>query len=157
MGSRMARHDGIISWIWILFGIGLCLESWIIGLGSLSEPGTGFMPFIVGLGIIILAILHLLESAIIKGKRPAERASPWSGIQWKPVVYTLIVILAYILMLPKLGYLIATSFAMIFLLKSGKAMSWTVAIFVGILTSAISYLIFGIWLNVSFPRGLFHF
>lgn len=153
----MEKYDRIISWIWILLGIGLCIESSIIGLGSVSEPGTGFMSFVVGLVIIILAILMRFE--FTKGERggPARRISLWSNTDWKRVIYIIVLLLVYILSLPKLGYLIATFLVLVLLLKSGEPVKWPAAIILGILASAISYLIFGVWLHVSLPRGILYF
>ena len=154
----MERYDRIISLIWIALGIGQCMESWVLlGLGSVSEPGTGFMPFVVGLVIIVLSVILLLESSIEVKKNPRRKVSLWSDTHWRRVIYIVILLLAYALLLPKLGYLIATFLVLVFLLKSGEPIKWPAAIIVGILTSTISYLVFGIWLSVSFPGGILSF
>lgn len=153
----MERYDRIISLIWIALGIGQCMESWVLGLGSMSEPGTGFIPFVVGLVIIVLSAILLLESSIEVKKNPGRKVSRWSDTHWRRVIYIVILLLAYALLLPKLGYLIATFLVLVFLLKSGEPIKWPAAIIVAILTSTISYLVFGIWLSVSFPKGILSF
>lgn len=153
----MERYDRIFSFIWIALGVAQCVESITFGLGSVSEPGTGFMPFVMGLVMILLAVSLLLEAAFTLKKGPLHKISPWSEVHWERVVYITILLLAYSFLLPKLGYLIATFLVMVFLLKSGEPVKWPAAILVGALTSGLSYLIFGIWLNVSFPRGILSF
>ncbi len=153
----MGRYDRIISLIWIVLAIGLCVESLALGLGSVMEPGTGFMPFIMGLVMIVLAVAVFLESHFEIRNLPPKKVSFWADVYWKRVVYIAILLLAYAVLLPKLGFLIATFLVMVFLLKSGEPIKWPAAILVGLLTSGISYVIFDFWLQVSFPRGILSF
>ena len=153
----MERYDRIFSFIWIALGVAQCGEAVNLGLGSVSEPGTGFMPFVLGLVMILLAVSLLLEATFTIKKNPQKKTSLWSEVYWKRVFYITLLLLSYALLLPKLGYLIATFLVMVFLLKSGEPVKWPAAILMGALTSGLSYLIFGIWLNVSFPRGMLSF
>jgi len=155
----MERYDRFISVVWVVLGIGQCVESWALGLGSVTEPGTGFMPFIMGIGMIVLAIALFIES--FWGWRKKESLSKniplWRDVHWTRVVYITIIMLAYAVFLPRLGYLLDTFLLMVFLLKSGEPIGWPTAVIVGALTSGFSYLLFGVWLNVSFPPGILPF
>jgi hypothetical protein len=153
----MARSDRFISFLWVALGVFQCSESISLGLGNVMEPGTGFMPFVMGLVMIGLAIALFLESYFEMRKKPTQKVSPWSEVYWKRVVYIAIIMLAYAVFLPKLGYLLDTFLVMVFLLKSGEPIKWPTAIVVGAVTAGFSYVLFGIWLNVSFPTGLLSF
>jgi putative tricarboxylic transport membrane protein len=153
----MARFDRIFGFIWVALGVFQCIESSSLGLGSVMEPGPGFMPFVMGFVMIALAIALFLESSFEMRKRPTGGVSIWSDVYWKRVVYIAVIMLAYAVLLPRLGYLLDTFLAMVFLLKSGEPIKWPTAIFVGALTAGFSYVLFGVWLNVSFPRGLLSF
>ena len=153
----MARFDRIFSLIWIAIGVFQCAESFSLGLGSIMEPGPGFMPFVAGLVMIALGIALFWESQIEMKKKPLPRVSLWSEVYWQRVVYITVIMLVYAIFLPRLGYLLATFVMMVLLLKSGEPIRWPTAIFVGALTAAFSYVLFGIWLNVSFPRGVLTF
>jgi len=153
----MARFDRIFSIIWIALGVFQCAESISLGLGSVMEPGTGFMPFAMGLVMIGLAIALFLESYYEMRKKPSPKVSLWSEVYWKRVVYITAIMLSYAVLLPKLGFLLDTFLVMVFLLKSGEPVKWPAAIVVGALTAVVSYVIFGVWLNVSFPVGLLSF
>jgi len=153
----MARFDRIFSFFWVALGVFQCTESLSLGLGSVMEPGTGFMPFVMGLIMIALAIALFLESSIEMRKKPTAKVSLWSDVYWKRVAYITVIMLAYAVLLPKLGYLLDTFVMMVFLLKSGEPVKWPTAIFVGAMTAGFSYVLFGVWLNVSFPRGLLNF
>lgn len=153
----MARLDRIFSFIWIALGIFQCSESISLGLGNVMEPGTGFMPFVMGLVMIGLAIALFLESYFELRKNPGQKISLWSEVYWKRVVHITVIMLIYAVLLPKLGFLLDTFLVMVFLLKSGEPVKWPAAIVVGALTAVVSYVIFGVWLNVSFPTGLLSF
>ena len=153
----MARFDRIFSFIWFALGVFQCVESFSLGLGSFMEPGTGFMPFVLGLVMMILAFALFWESYLTIRKNPAAKISLWSEVYWKRVVYIAVSMLAYAVLLPKLGYLLDTFLVMVLLLKSGEPIKWPTAIIVGALTAGFSYMLFGVWLNVSFPRGLLSF
>lgn len=155
----MERYDRIISVIWGVLGLVQCIQSWALGLGSVSEPDSGFMPFIMGLGMVVLAIALFIESSWGWGKMKSitKNISPWGGVYWKRVVYIAIIMLVYAVLLTTLGFLLDTFLLMVFLLKSGETIRWPTAVAVGALTAGFSYLIFGVWLNVAFPPGILSF
>jgi putative tricarboxylic transport membrane protein len=134
----MARHDPVFALIWIALGIFLCAESSSLGLGGIMEPGPGFMPFVMGSVMIGLAIALFLETYFRTRKIPSKKISPWSDVHWKRVVYVAVVMLAYAVLLSRLGYLLDTFILMVFLLRSGASVKWPAAIFAGALTSGFS-------------------
>ncbi len=152
----MERYDRIFSFIWIVVGFTQCLASVSLGLGEVVEPGTGFMPFVIGLLMIVLGIALFLEASAVL-RKGAKKVAIWSDVHWKRVVYIILILTAYAVLLPRIGYLIGTFLVMVFLLKSGEPVKWISAVVVGVLASGLSYVIFGMWLNVSFPRGIFSF
>jgi hypothetical protein len=153
----MERYDRIFSFIWITLGVVQCIESVVLGLGSVSEPATGFMPFIMGIVLILLAGFLFIEASVELKKKPGLRVSVWADVYWKRVVYIVLLMTGYAVLLPKLGFLVGTLLVMVFLMKSGESVKWPVAILIGLATAFISYMIFGVWLKVSFPRGILSF
>jgi putative tricarboxylic transport membrane protein len=153
----MERHDRWLSFIWMGLGLAQCFESWKLGLGNVSEPESGFMPFLLGLVIIALSTFILVESFITLQKSPEARTSLWSEVDWKRILRVSLFLLGYAVLLPKLGYLVATFLLTVFMLKSGEPMKWSLCLLIGLLTSVLTYWIFGIWLSVPFPQGVLSF
>lgn len=153
----MERSDRIFSFLWIVLGISQCVGSISLGLGQITEPGTGFMPFIMGLVMIVLGVALLIEASSLLKKDYVKKISIWSEVSWKKVLYVILILVVYPIVLPKLGYLITTFLVMVLLIKSGESVKWKTAIFSGILASGFSYVIFGVWLNVPFPKGFLNF
>jgi putative tricarboxylic transport membrane protein len=153
----MEKYDRIFSFLWIALGIFQCVESVSLGLGNVMEPGTGFMAFVMGLVIIGLAVALFLESYFAMKKNPPRKLSLWTDVYWRRVLLISAIMLVYAILLPKLGYLLDTFLVMVFLLKSGEPIRWPTAIVVGAITAGFSYVLFGVWLSVSFPPGILSF
>ncbi len=153
----MERYDRWLSLIWMALGLGQCIESWRLGLGSVSEPESGFMPFVLGLGIIALSTILWVESFLSLKRMPGQKTSAWAEADWRRILWVSLLLLGYALLLPKLGYLLATFLLTVFLLKSGEPMKWPASLLIGLLTSGLTYWIFGVWLSVPFPRGFLSF
>jgi putative tricarboxylic transport membrane protein len=153
----MERYDRWLSLIWMALGLGQCIESWRLGLGSLSEPESGFMPFVMGLGIIALSTILWVESFLSLKRMPGQTTSAWAEVDWRRILWVSLLLLGYALLLPKLGYLLATFLLTVFLLKSGEPMKWPACLLIGLLASGLTYWVFGVWLSVPFPRGFLSF
>ena len=78
-------------------------------------------------------------------------------MNWDKVVLVLILLFIYALLLPILGYLIAT-FGLMTLLFGivGKTKLWIRAV-AGIITVLATYIIFYVWLEVQLPKGILGF
>jgi putative tricarboxylic transport membrane protein len=153
----MERYDRWLSLVWMALGLGQCFESWRLGLGTVSEPESGFMPFVLGLVIILLAGLLFLESYVAWKHAPARKGSLWAEVHWRRILWVSLLLLGYSLLLPKIGYLVATFLLTVFLLRGAEPMKWVTTLVIGFLTSVITYYVFGVWLSVPFPRGILSF
>jgi putative tricarboxylic transport membrane protein len=148
----MNRTEQILPLVWIAVAIWVCIGSVNLQLGSFSEPGPGFLPFGAGLFLGIMAIIRLIQGAL--GQFEEEGDSPWTKVNWKKVVLILISLFIYTFLLPWLGYLIATFLLMLFFFTFLKKMRWWVVLGYSLSVILISYLVFGVWLLVQFPRGI---
>jgi hypothetical protein len=57
----------------------------------------------------------------------------------------------YAVILNRVGYLVSTFLLMLFLFKGIEPHGWTTAIIATIITTACSYILFGVWLGTQFP------
>jgi len=147
------RYDRVGGVIWMALGTALGIGSIKLGLGTLHRPGPGFMPFLAGslLGLLGLALL-LSKTQEGSEKKRGEEISLRKF--WEKGVYALIVSFLYILLLEPLGFLIATLLLIFALQKIMGARKWFVPISISFLAVGVSYLIFIVWLRISFPSGV---
>jgi len=130
----------------------ICLGSVKMGIGKLSEPGPGLMPFGGGilLGILSLADLLLRNSSRIKGDEIG-----FKGVRWGRLFLSIAPLFAFTLLLPILGYLITTFLVMLSLYKCIEPQKWWVALSAALLSTILTYLLFGVALKTFFPEGIF--
>ena len=149
----MKKYDRGSSLFWLLLSIFICTQSLRMGIGTARHPGMGFMTFgsSVLLGILSLVIFFrtFLQNET-SGTTPIL-----SNIGWKKLIFVVIALLIYSLLLPILGYLIATFLLMSFLFWVKEGMKWRWILGSSFLTTLVTYIVFSKWLNCQFPDGLF--
>jgi len=123
-----------------------------MGIGKLNEPGPGLMPFggSILLGILSLADLLLRNASGLEGDEIG-----FKGVRWSRLFLIIITLFAFTLLLPILGYLITTFVVMLFLYKCIEPQKWWVALSCALLSTILTYLLFGVALKTFFPEGIF--
>ena len=141
------------SLFWLIAGVAICISAYDISLGSLTNPGPGLFPFLVGVGLFVLSTANLFinmrktlqfgdkdEADEIKGKTD--------------VVMVLVALLTYALTLDYLGFLIGTCLFLAFLLHMTGSQPWYIVFFGSVVGSLVIYVIFKIWIETPLPTGL---
>ena len=123
------------------------------GFGSLSEPGVGFITFFAGAILALLSLLLFLSSFREKEK-PADLRELWAGLDVKKALYVLMLLVVYPVLLRPAGFPLST-FVLLFLLfrVKGSYGIWT-TLLASFFVTAVSYLVFQVWLQVQLPRGI---
>jgi hypothetical protein len=138
----------------VLFAAGVMTALWSLkyGFGSLSEPGVGFITFFAGAILALLALLLFFSS--FRGKKTAGLRELWAGLDTTKVLYVLGLLVAYAVLLRPGGFPLCT-FILLFLLfrVKGSYRTWTMVL-VSFFVTAVSYLVFQVWLQVQLPRGI---
>ncbi|MCL2669767.1 MAG: tripartite tricarboxylate transporter TctB family protein [Syntrophaceae bacterium] len=132
-----------------VFFLGLSIftlwESLRAGLGTLREPGSGFISFCAG------AVLAALSLAIVfQGWR---RREPREG-HARRTLLAMFALLAFSLLLDILGFFIATFLLVASLLQIGESRKWWLQAGISALVVFLVYVVFGVWLQLPFPEGL---
>jgi putative tricarboxylic transport membrane protein len=149
-----------------IFLIGLsvvvCIYSIKIGIGSPSNPGSGFMPLIAGLSFGILSLLQIAKLYFVKKSKlkttnGETKEEAKKGESKKKIILVIVSLVAYSIIMPKLGYLISTFFLIIFLLRIGNGMKWRFILPSSLFITLSTYLIFDRWLSCRFPVGIFQY
>ncbi|HSB81433.1 MAG TPA: tripartite tricarboxylate transporter TctB family protein [Candidatus Methylomirabilis sp.] len=158
----MKKADALLAGIVLLIGIGYEGMAWRMPRGSISYPGPGYFPVIVGLFLILTAAGCVIQSfgggispdPSAAGDKPAREhplaARPSAGKAWG----LLGLLAAYALFLKPLGFLIAI---FLFLLASIRVFGyrrWLPSLGVTAAIAALSYVSFVIWLKVPLPLGI---
>lgn len=149
-------REQIGGFFWLAISIFVCYESIKSDIGTLSAPGPGFLPFwsaaVLGLFAVALIIYSSVKPQLRLGIRDM-----WRGLHWGKVISMFCALFLYTLLLPKLGYVIAT-FVLVFFVTSviDPSRLWRHGVS-ALITVASSYVLFNVLLDVKLPRGMFGF
>ena len=150
----MRRHDLISSTVLFVIGLFIVFYAPQFGLGSLSVPGPGFMPFLAGLVICGFSIITLLR-AFLSQSAGVEKI--WTNIKLRRMILTLVMLIIYTSLLRTLGFVICTFFLILILVRFAVSRSWLSSILIGGLSSILSHLLFETLLKAQLPKGIFGF
>ena len=138
---------------WVALGILVGYGATRLGVGTASEPGSGFIFFWSGLILVVLSLIALAESL-----RSGEEANREVGaVNWRKITFVLLALLLYAFFLEKLGFVLTTFVLMSFLLAMIEGKHWSKSLGVAGAAAAGSFAIFELWLKIRLPHGIFGF
>jgi putative tricarboxylic transport membrane protein len=147
--NRIKTQHIIIYLFWIACAVAICWGAIQLNLGTLTEPGPGFMPFIMGSLMFILTVASFFE------KKDAEKES---GLFNRQILITLGMTVGalwlYAFLLSVIGFVLDTLLLMVFLFVVIQKVKWTTAIVVSVVAVAVCYFLFSS-LGTEFPKGFF--
>lgn len=152
----MGRADRISGIFWVIFSLFISYQSYKLGLGTLHQPGPGFLFFWTGIAVAFLSLTVILRSLSKPSAEERGRLVFGTGNTTKTVL-VLVSILIYGLLMERLGFLIVTLLFFIFLLGVVEKRKWSLTLFVGIIVTVMSYLVFEVWLQSQLPKGILGF
>ena len=133
----------------VVSGVVIQQSVWVLRLFDGSQPGSGFMPF--GLGVI-LAVMAIL--IILTHRGPDEKRIPFLQPKvWFRPLLAIVIMAAYAFAFDDLGAVISVVIlvtAWLLVLEKKRAV---VAIGTGLLTGLVIYVVFERLLMTPFPRG----
>ena len=151
----MKTLDQTSSLFWLLVSILVFTESIRIGIGTVQNPGMGFVTFGASgiLGILAL-VLFLQASSRIEDVRHKPL---FAGTRWRRILFVLLALTVYARVMPVLGYLISTFLLMslLFWVLERKRIGFVLVY--ALLATLFTHLVFSKWLNCQFPHGWFGF
>ena len=114
----MKRRDIISSLFWMVLGIGICYGGYDLELGTLHDPGSGFIFFWVGIIMIGLSVGILIRA--IRENRCSGRVKKvlWTEIRLVKIISVLAALFLYAYVFTPLGFILSTVLLLIFLFKA---------------------------------------
>ena len=153
----MKTGELLSSLLLIVVGALFCRSSLHIGVGSISAPGPGLIPFGTG-GLLILFSMGTIVEVLIAKPAEVQGSNPlFMGRRLGVILAVLASLFAYALVLNFLGFLLATFLVLTLLFKIPEQQSWKGAIGGAALTTACTYALFGYALQCSLPSGILEF
>ena len=143
-------QDRIASLVFVVLGIVVMIESARLSLDNIHNPGPGFVPFFLGLFMVILSFLSLMAP-----DKKVRAEAFWNNWQrGKSTFFIFAGMLVYLVLLKMMGFYLDTLCCLIYLIKLSGGRSFKRSILISIPTMIVIYIIFGRLLIIPFPRGI---
>ena len=138
-------HELRGGFFFLVFSIFVIWESLRVGLGTLTNPGAGFVSFLAGVALLAFSLVIICRSWRLREAFETQSLS---------VVIAAISLFTYSFVLETLGFIPATFFLLGILFRLAQTRPWWTLLWMSALVTVLAYFIFGKLLHVYFPRGL---
>lgn len=132
-----------------LFALGVIWENRKLPMGTLHEPGPGYMPLLLALLLLFFSVLILAAA----GGAPSVRTMIWT--EWRHAAAILGVCFFAALALERLGFRLTIVVALAFLLKVVERRGWVATAAFALGMAFGNFFLFETLLRVPLPRGPF--
>ena len=138
---------------WFVFSVFIGIDSYRLGLGNLHQPGAGFIFFWTAVVMGFLSV-GVFARAWVSRKTAGPEAPLFGKENVLKIILVLLSLFLYAFFMESLGFIPITLLLFIFLLGVIEQKKWGLTIFVSIVVTGVSYLLFEVWLKSQLPRGL---
>jgi putative tricarboxylic transport membrane protein len=146
--------DKISSFFWLILSLLILKEARFLPFGTLSRPRSGFFPFILGMALGILSLILLIKSWLGEKGRIVDFNFFPNRKGGKNIILTLGVMFIFYIIFESVGFLLATFFLILVLIKFIEPHKWFYSIWIAALISLCSYLLFEVLLKSNLPKGI---
>jgi putative tricarboxylic transport membrane protein len=141
----------ITHFVWMVLGLAVTAESGRLGFGTFGRPGPGFLSFLAGICLAVLAVGGMIQTVL---KKPgAEAGSGFSAADILRIGLVTAVLFVYVFLWDAIGFLVSTFLLLPFLFRCVEPLRWRTAFVASGLTLAFTYLLFSVLLGARLPAG----
>jgi putative tricarboxylic transport membrane protein len=149
--------EQIFNTFWILLGIGICFQSIRHELWNPAGPGSGFIPFLVGLLIGVSGFLLFLGEQF-KASEQKETGKFWENpVALKRVLYLVGTLCLMAFLMTRLGFLLTSILATILMIRVIEPKKWTTVVSTSVLSCLLIYSLFRFLIQIKLPKGFLGF
>ena len=137
----------------LALGIFVIWAGYKLKIGSINDPGSGFVLFYTGI-LMCLFALSIIVAAITEGGQTVR--SLWAGTHWTKPLVVIGCLALFASLLQPLGFLLSSIPLLLLLLRVIDPVRWTLAIPLAVLAPL------GVWwvlkhaLLIQLPSGIFN-
>jgi len=149
----LIRAEKVASLLFILLALYVGFESRKYPLGTLDNPGPGFLPLLLAVAMAVMAVLLAVD--LWKNRTAAAPRPFWPGkAGLSKVTLTYAVIVLFTALLDVTGYMANIFLLFLVLLRPIGRLNWTWSLAISAGATLAAYLLFDQWLMIPLPRGI---
>ena len=138
--------------------IGLALGVFVVWaglklkLGTINDPGSGYVLFYTGLLMCVFAVTILIAAITEGGPTFGSR---WQDARWTKPLVVIVCLTAFAFALDTVGFLLSAIPLLLLLLRVVDPVRWTLAIPIGVLAPLGVWWVLKRLLLIQLPSGIF--
>ncbi len=148
MMLRRAELWGGLFWLGV--GAFVTWQGWLLELGTLREPGSGFVFF--WLGLIISAFAVFIAIGGVRGRGPLL-GDLWRGARWRNVLLVILALIAFAFLFERLGFVICSLALLLFLMTVVDPVRPVLSIPISAIAAVGVWYVLEKMLLVQLPKG----
>lgn len=153
-GGWVVKIDNTELWAG-LFGLAVSIfvvwSGYALKLGTINDPGSGYVMFYAGLLMIMFSLIILYGA--IKDGGPTL-LSLWRDTLWTKPLIVIALLLVFTLVFEPLGFLVSTILLLVALLRAIEPVPWVRAIPIAILVPLVCWYVLDKLLLIQLPSGI---
>jgi putative tricarboxylic transport membrane protein len=153
-GERAVKIDNTELWsglVGLAVSIFVVWSGYSLKLGTINDPGSGYVMFYAGLLMIVFSLIMLYSA--VKDGGPTF-LSLWRDVLWTKPLLVIGLLIAFTLVFETLGFLASTTILLIALLRVIDPVPWTRAIPIALLVPFICWYVLQKLLLIQLPSGV---
>lgn len=149
--------ERVASLFWFLLGAAAAYGGFDLGLGSEGEPGSGFLTFIAGIFVSLMAVIVFLQSWLAGPGASPRLADLWRGVNWGRAVVIVLLTLVFIVSFETVGFLICSFALLVVIMRWLEKLPWTISLSMPAIAVLTTYVLFTYLLKTPLPAGVLGF
>lgn len=138
--------------IGLALGAFVIWSGWKLKLGTINDPGSGYVLFYTGILMCVFAI-SIMIAAVTEGG--PSFASRWENARWGKPVLVIVCLTGFAFALEPAGFLLSAIPLMLLLLRVIDPVRWSLAVPLSILAPLGMWWVLKHLLAIQLPSGLF--
>jgi putative tricarboxylic transport membrane protein len=135
---------------WLAVGAFVTWQGWLLELGTLREPGSGFIFFWLGLAIGGFALFIAFKGA--RGEGPLLD-DLWRGTRWRNVLLVIVALIVFALFFERLGFVICSLALLLFLMTVVDPVPLRLSVPISLVAAVGVWYVLQKVLLVQLPKG----
>lgn len=136
---------------WLAIGAYVAWSGWKLDLGKLSEPGSGFALFWLGLIMCALSANEVVKAAVKGGETFAEL---WKDTRWQKVLLVTVMLLVFGFAFEAIGFIVCSLAMLLILMLFVDPVEPRRAILVSVLSTFVVWATLTEALKIQMPAGV---
>lgn len=136
---------------WMVLAVAATAEAGRLGFGTFGRPGPGFLPFLAGTCLAVLAVAGLVQTLV--QKPAAEAGSDFKAKDVSRIGIVTALLFLYVVLWDVIGFLVSSFLLLLFLFRCVEPLNWRKVFVASGLTLAFTYILFSVLLGARLPAG----